>query len=277
MDTHSVNISAAVEEVLALFQVQLMPISTGTPQELAFAESRVRTIKRMSTAMLAGAPHLDKKCWAMSDKYAVLIGDYLPQQSRLNHCAFYMRTGRNIDWDLIQLKVFGAPALYSDPNGPIHKRAPIVEKGFFVGYQWPAVLIKRETDGKVILVSKQKVRVHEGMYLHSLASQTNIAEIEGDLIEEESSAVAENTSFDNYGYDDQMGITLAQPEKVEAWKRIHDELKVSRDSSLSTLPIADNNMVQSIKMKKYRMHYSRISGQYYNYKYYTRSRIVIVL
>jgi hypothetical protein len=183
VDAHSLNISAAVEEVLALFQVQLMPISTGSPQELAFAESRVRVIKRMSTAMLAGAPHLDKKCWAMSDKYSNVVGDYLPQQSRQNHCSYYMRTGRSVDWDLIQLKVFGAPSLYSDPDGPIHKRAPIAEQGFFVGYQWSAVMIKRKTDGKVILVSRQKVRVHEGLYVQPLGSQTDITETQSLLSE----------------------------------------------------------------------------------------------
>ncbi len=52
VDTHSVNISADVEEVLARFQVKLMPISARSPQEMAFAESKVRVIKRMSTAML---------------------------------------------------------------------------------------------------------------------------------------------------------------------------------------------------------------------------------
>ena len=156
VDTHSVNISAAVEEVLALFQVQLMPISTSTPQELSFAESRVRMIKRMSTAMLAGAPHLDQKCWALSDKHSNYVCDFLPQSSRNNSCSFYLRTGRNVDWDLLQIKVFGAPALYSDPSGPIHKRAPITERGFYVGCQWPAVLIKREKDGKIIMASRKK-------------------------------------------------------------------------------------------------------------------------
>ena len=68
MDTHSVNLSADVEEVLALFQVQLVPISAGTPQELAFAETRVKMIRRMSTAMLLGAPHSGKKFWALSDR-----------------------------------------------------------------------------------------------------------------------------------------------------------------------------------------------------------------
>ena len=87
VDTHSVNISAAVEEVLALFQVQLMPISTSTPQELSFAESRVRVIKRMSTAMLAGAPHLGKQFWAASDKHAVLVADFLPQSTRNYSCS----------------------------------------------------------------------------------------------------------------------------------------------------------------------------------------------
>jgi hypothetical protein len=219
VDTHSVNISAAVEEVLALFQVQLMPISTGTPQELAFAESRVRVIKRMSTAMLAGAPHLDRKCWAMSDKYSVMIGDYLPQQSRNNHCAYYMRTGRSVDWDLIQLKVFGAPALYSDPNGPIHKRAPIVEKGFFVGYQWPAVLIKREADGKIILVSRQKVRVHEGIYIRPLSLQPQINDFEFGL--------------------DNGNLFLDSEVSVPSSNNFFKEI--------SSKPETDNNMVQSVK------------------------------
>ena len=58
VDTHSVNLSSDVEEVLALFQTQLVPVSSGTPQEMAFAESKVRTIKKMSSAMLVGAPHL---------------------------------------------------------------------------------------------------------------------------------------------------------------------------------------------------------------------------
>ena len=58
VDTHSVNLSTDVEEVLALFQVQLIPISAGTPQELSFAETRVKMIRRVSTAMLTGAPHL---------------------------------------------------------------------------------------------------------------------------------------------------------------------------------------------------------------------------
>jgi hypothetical protein len=122
MDTHSVNLSKDVEEVLALFQVQLIPISAGTPQELAFAETRVKMIRRMSTAMLIGAPHLGKKFWALSDRNAVLVADFLPQSTRKNQSSYYLRTGRQIDWTQLGLKVFGAPLVFAPIDGPIHKR-----------------------------------------------------------------------------------------------------------------------------------------------------------
>jgi hypothetical protein len=219
VDTHSVNISAAVDEVLSLFQVQLMPISTSSPQELAFAESKVRVIKRMSTAMLAGAPHLDQKCWALSDRQSVFVNDFLPQKGRNNHCPFHMRTGRNVDWDLLQIKVFGAPAIYADPKGPIHKRAPIAEKGFYVGCQWPAMLIKREKDGKVIMVSRQKVRVHESIYVLPLSAQQTSAEIHS------------------------VFKTLASIENADAPIDSMDFI----DEGLELRPETDNNMVLSVK------------------------------
>ncbi len=106
MDTHSVNLSADVEEVRALFQVQLIPISAGTPQELAFAETRVKMIRRMSTAMLIGAPHLGKKFWALADRNAVFVSDFLPQSTRKNVSSYYMRIGRQIDWKQPGIKFF---------------------------------------------------------------------------------------------------------------------------------------------------------------------------
>ena len=133
MDTHSVNLSKDVEEVLALFQVQLLPISAGTPQELGFAETRVKMIRRVSTAMLAGAPHLGKKFWALADRNAVLVLDFMPQSTRHNLSSFYLRTGRQVDWKQLGLKVFGAPCIFAPIDGPIHKRAPITEEGYYLG------------------------------------------------------------------------------------------------------------------------------------------------
>ena len=110
----------------------MVPISAGTPQELAFAETRVRMIRRMSTAMLIGAPHLGKKFWALSDRNAVTVADFLPQSTRKNLSSYYMRTGRQIDWTQLGLKVFGAPLVFAPIDGPIHKRAPINEEGYWI-------------------------------------------------------------------------------------------------------------------------------------------------
>ena len=48
MDTFSVNFSEAAEDVAARFHCKLVPISAGTPQELAFAESGVRNLAKIS-------------------------------------------------------------------------------------------------------------------------------------------------------------------------------------------------------------------------------------
>ena len=198
MDTHSVNLSADVEEVLALFQVQLVPISAGTPQELAFAETRVKMIRRMSTAMLLGAPHLGKKFWALSDRNAVLVADFLPQSTRKNVSSYYMRTGRQIDWTQLGLKVFGAPLVFAPIDGPIHKRAAINEEGYFLGYQWPAMLVLRKSDEKVISVSRQKVRVYESAYTGPLNQRMIADNIESEFVANDM-ASSENTDEKSSG------------------------------------------------------------------------------
>jgi hypothetical protein len=58
VDTHAVNISAAAEEVAGMYKMRIIPISGGIPQELAYAESAVRTLGQMSRAQMIGAPHL---------------------------------------------------------------------------------------------------------------------------------------------------------------------------------------------------------------------------
>ncbi len=79
--------------------------------------------------------------------------------------------------------------MFSPPNGPIHKRAPITEKGWFGGMQYPAVLVIRERDGKIINVAKQKVRVHESCYTLPLRCEPST-----DLIQSEIKDVEDNSS-----------------------------------------------------------------------------------
>ena len=80
VDTHSVNLSQEAEDVALMFKCRIYPISTGTPQGLAFAESGVRTLAKISRAMLLGAKHLPTWAWGLADGYATYVHDVLPQK-----------------------------------------------------------------------------------------------------------------------------------------------------------------------------------------------------
>ncbi len=163
VDTHSVNLSQAAEEVAAMFRVKIIPVSAGTPQEMAYAEFAVRTIGEMSRVQMAGAKHLPSSCWGLSDIHAENIHDYLPQK-RTGVSPFEFRHKRAPDLDVFFVHVFGCPCQYAPITGADHKRAKKTEWGWYVGVQWPMVLILRPEDNKVISVSRHKVHCHEEAY-----------------------------------------------------------------------------------------------------------------
>ena len=163
VDTHSVNLSRAVEEVAAMFRVRIIPVSAGTPQEMAYAESAVRTIGQMGRTLMCGAPHLPNFCWGLADLYAKEIHDILPQK-KIRCSPYEFRTGRKPDFERAFIKVFGAPCQYSPMDGMDHKRAPKTEWGWFVGVQSPMCLVLRPEDEKILSVSKKKILVHEECY-----------------------------------------------------------------------------------------------------------------
>ena len=168
VDTFSVNLSVEAEEVVALFKCVINPVSAGTPQEMAYAESMVRTVKRRSTAMMQGAPHLGPEYWGLCDKYAVYLHDFLPISSRKFSCPYFLRTGKVVPWDILCIHNMGAPLVYAPMDGPVHKRGAMSEEGWYVGIQWPAALVKRKSDGKVLNVSRKKIHVYEASYLAPL-------------------------------------------------------------------------------------------------------------
>ena len=170
VDTFAVNISAELEEVVAMFQCKVVPISVGTPQELAFVETAHRVIAGRSRAMLAGAPHLPGWCWALSDKHAVYVGRYLPQSSRNWKSAHFLNTGRVPDWRNLSIHVFGAPCRFAELSGPVHKRSEVTIEGFFVGVQHPMILILRKSDMKLLSCSRKKCVVYESAYICPLAN-----------------------------------------------------------------------------------------------------------
>jgi hypothetical protein len=184
VDTHSVNISDEAEDVAALFRVKITPISAGTPQENAYAESGVRVLANLSRGFLAGAPHLPQKCWGLSDNWACWVRDVKPQKALGWKSSFEVRTGRKPPYHELFIKVFGAPCNFAPMGGAVHKRANLTEEGWFVGVQWPMVLVLRKSDGKVVSVSRKKVKVYEGGYIQGTAAKvldTGLAEIGADI------------------------------------------------------------------------------------------------
>ncbi len=62
------------------------------------------------------------------------------------------------------IHVFGCPCQYEPAHDVLHKRAAKTEWGWFVGVQWPMVLILRPEDHKIFSISRKKVYCHEMMY-----------------------------------------------------------------------------------------------------------------
>ena len=197
-DTYIVNESAEAEAVAALFHCAIVPVSNGSPQEVAFVETAHRVIGQRSRAMMINAPHLPPWCWALADKYAVYTGRFLPQSTRKWLCSYYLNTGRVPNWRALCLHVFGAPCRYAPPLGPVHKRAEVTEEGFFVGVQHPMALVIRKSDMKLVSVSTKKIIVYESAYCSPLAKELSFEEIQAyEHAEVKSAEVGNGKSVDN--------------------------------------------------------------------------------
>ncbi len=117
VDTFVVNMSDAAEEVAAMFKTRNVPISAGTPQELAYAERAVRTVAEKSRSMLLGAPHLPNHLWGLADLYAVYVHDVLPQPEKGNKSPWELRLGKKPNVDHLHIKVLGCPCQFICSHG----------------------------------------------------------------------------------------------------------------------------------------------------------------
>jgi hypothetical protein len=173
VDTYVVNLSEAAEEVAAMFKTRIIPISAGTPQELAYAERAVRTIAEKSRVVLLGAPHLPKRLWGLADLNAAAAHDVLPQPERGNKSPYEFRHLRPPNIDHLHIKVFGCPCQFAPIDGPDHKRASKTEWGYYVGMQWPMCLVYQPETRKVLSVSRKKIICHEGVYAEFKPTKPN--------------------------------------------------------------------------------------------------------
>ena len=113
---------------------------------------------------MLGAQHLPKFVCGLSDFYAAHLHMTIPQPLRTWKSPYEFTTGRVPDLEVLFAKVFGCPCQYEPASEVEHKRSAKTEWGWFVGVQWPMVLILRPYDLKVISVSRRKVHCHEAIY-----------------------------------------------------------------------------------------------------------------
>ena len=169
VDTYAANISQEAEAVCAEFDCVIRPISAGTPQELGRAEKAVGELRRMTRASLASAPHLNpKQWWGLADAYNTWIHYILPGPDG-KPSPYEVCEHRKPDLRQLFIKVWGCPVSFKPmshtPGHSTNKNMPISTAGYFVGIQWPMVLVLRKQDHKVISVSRKKVRCYESMYV----------------------------------------------------------------------------------------------------------------
>jgi hypothetical protein len=113
---------------------------------------------------MAGAPHLPQEMWGCSDIYAAYLHLTLPQKSKDMMSPYEKTTGRVPNLEALFIRVFGCACQYEPHGGAEHKRESKTEWGWFVGVQWPMVLVLRPADHKVLSISRKKVYCHELMY-----------------------------------------------------------------------------------------------------------------
>jgi hypothetical protein len=82
-------------------------------------------------------------------KYAAFMSDFLPDKTRQNECPYYLRTGKMVDLNLLKLKCFGPPGIYSLIDGPIHQRAPVEDEGGFDEKQGSVLINNRKSNDRL--------------------------------------------------------------------------------------------------------------------------------
>jgi hypothetical protein len=94
-----------------MFKMKIIPVSAGTPQEMAYAERAVQTLAQMSRALMAGAPHLPGFCWRLGDIYAAHISTKSCPRNRRKCSARIRSLLEGIGtWKRCSLKYLGALA-----------------------------------------------------------------------------------------------------------------------------------------------------------------------
>ena len=156
-----------VEQICAEFDILLQPPGVGTPEEMGFAENAVGQMSRMARAMAINAPHLPSCLWSAMYMYAGVLSWILPKKANDNLTPYECIWGRPPNLKELFIGVFGCPAeLRRLPTGAKYKSKldERTQPFYFVGTDYPSVLLYCPAKHKIYRASKRKLRLHEGAY-----------------------------------------------------------------------------------------------------------------
>ena len=166
-DSEIVN-NGEVEEICAEWNILLQPTSQGTPEELGRVEVANRELAKIARGMLFSAPHLPPSMWGAAWVYAGVISWLLPKKFNDDMTPYEAIRGHPPDLQRLCIKVFGCPTeVRRLPKGEKYKskQSARTESMFFVGTDYPSVLVWLPSKNRIYRVSKRKVRCHEGAYI----------------------------------------------------------------------------------------------------------------
>ena len=166
-DSEIVN-NGEVEAICAEWDILIQPTSQGTPAELGRVEVANRDIAKMARGMLMSAPHLPPSMWGAAFVYAGVISWLLPKKWNEDMTPYEAIRGRAPDLKSLCIHVFGCPTeVRRVPTGDKYKTKlePRTETMYFVGTDYPSVLVWLPSKNRIYRVSKRKVSCHEGAYV----------------------------------------------------------------------------------------------------------------
>ena len=163
LDNASELVSEEVQDIAMEYGFVIRPASPYTPQGNSLAENAVGIVCTITRALMIGAPHLPANRWGLAVKQACIINHVLPKARNQGRSAYEVIRKIAPDLQRMYLKVFGAPVQYKSEN----RKDKIDERtidGFYVGVDWPSVLVDDRRTRKILHRSVTKVRVYQGAY-----------------------------------------------------------------------------------------------------------------
>jgi hypothetical protein len=163
IDNASELVSQDVSDLAEEYGFILSPAAPYTPQGNSLAENAVGIVCTITRALMLGAPHLPRNRWGLAIKHAALINHVLPKARNGGRSAYEVIRKVAPNLKRMFFKVFGAPVQYKcvKPDGKVGERTL---DGFYVGVDWPSVLVDDRETRKVIRRSMTKLRVYQGAY-----------------------------------------------------------------------------------------------------------------